>query len=534
MRTTTGVVFRLGIAAVALLVGACAPQASEPARSLPETRAPAAPSTTTSRPPATPAATVTSTTSSTVAAPETTRRPTVCIAMVGDIMLGRGLSRIVRDDPQGIFEDVRFVLSDADIAGANMESPLTNRPHIALNPYALEARPETAGLLAAAGFDVLTVANNHAGDAGRASVIDSVEAIDDAGMRAVGGGANLSEAVRPVIVEVRGLRVGFLAFDATRAGTPAREDRAGIAPWDDEMARIAVTKLRPSVDLLVVAVHGGVEYRMRTDPYMAALAEKLGGWGADVVWGSGPHVVQPVFVIDGARPTVVATSLGNFLFDQGDSATKVGAILEVLADADGIVAYRVATVQHRDRRVHFDRWDDPGGDAVMLGTEWWSLVRGFEPAVPDEPKDLEQFRWGEVIDATRGDVDGDGRDEIVVAFRRPYQENPVSALFPERPWSDVLGRSAHLGVFRASDLEPEWIAGTLFRSVRQVVACDGSLAVGYGFDEMDGVVASGAWRWRGFGFLIAPTLDRDAVPGCADVDGDGRTDPILLRRPGTP
>ncbi|HDK45578.1 MAG TPA: hypothetical protein ENG94_04785, partial [Actinobacteria bacterium] len=246
MRTTTGVVFPLAIAVAVLLIGACAPQASEQARSLPETLAPTAPTvppTTTSRLPAAPAVTVTSTTSSTIATPETTRRPTVRIAMVGDVMLGRGLSRIVRNDPQGIFEDVRFVLSDVDVAGANMESPLTNRPHIALNPYALEARPESAGLLAAAGFDVLTVANNHAGDAGRASVIDSIEAIDDAGMRAVGGGANLSDAVRPAIVEVRGLRVGFLAFDATRAGTPAREDRAGIAPWDDELVRTAVTEL---------------------------------------------------------------------------------------------------------------------------------------------------------------------------------------------------------------------------------------------------------------------------------------------------
>ncbi|NIA24213.1 MAG: hypothetical protein GWP04_01445 [Gammaproteobacteria bacterium] len=534
MRTTTGVVFPLGIAAAVLLVGACAPEASEPVRSSPETRAPTASTTTTSTPPAMTAVTVTSTTSTTITTPETTRRPTIRIAMVGDVMLGRGLSRIVRNDPQSIFEDVRFVLSDVDIAGANMESPLTNRPHIALNPYALEARPETAGLLAAAGFDVLSVANNHAGDAGRASVIDSVEAINDAGMQAVGGGVNLSEAVRPVIVEVRGLRVGFLAFDATRAGTPASENRAGIAPWDDETVRAAVTGLRPWVDLLVVAVHGGVEYRTWTDPHMAALAEELSGWGVDVVWGSGPHVVQPVFLIDGARPTVVATSLGNFLFDQGDSATKVGAILEVLADADGVVAYRVATVQHRDRRVHFDQWDDPDGDAAMLGTEWWSLGRGFEPLEPDEPGDLERFRWGDVVDATRGDVDGDGRDEIVVAFRRPYQENPVNALFPDRPWADVLGRSAHIGVFRASDLEPEWIAGTLFRPVRRVVACDGSLAVGYGSDETDGVVASGAWRWRGFSFLIAPTLDRDAALGCADIDGDGRTDPILFSRPGTP
>jgi poly-gamma-glutamate capsule biosynthesis protein CapA/YwtB (metallophosphatase superfamily) len=473
-----------------------------------------------------PSTTAVQSSTTTASRPVVPPRPTVRIAVVGDIMLGRGMQAIVAHDPEGLFEDVRRMLSDVDVAGANMESPLTNRPHIAANPWALEADPAVVELVASAGFDVLTVANNHAGDAGRASVVDSVEAIEATGMEPVGGGATSREASEPAIREVDGLRVGFLAYDATGAGTMATEDRPGIARWNDAEVESAVTTLRSVVDVLVVAIHGGVEYRTWTDPYMATLAEKLHDWGADVMWGSGPHVVQPVYTIDGDRPTVVATSLGNFVFDQGDPETEIGAVLEVLADADGAVAYRVATIDHHDKRVHFDWWNAPDGDATMIGMDLWSLARQFNSMIPGVSLDLEgTFRWGEVVDASQGDVDLDGHDEVVAAFLRPYQENPVNALFPDRPWADARGRSAHLGVFGTPGLRPEWIAGTLFRPVQRVVVCDGSLAVGYVLE--DGSPASGAWRWRGFGFAVTPILNHDAIRGCADVDGDGRTDPIL-------
>jgi poly-gamma-glutamate synthesis protein (capsule biosynthesis protein) len=456
-----------------------------------------------------------------VAAP----RPTVRIVLAGDVMLGRGLRRIVANDPDGVFEDIRFMLSNADITGANMESPLTNRPHIATNPYALEAPPETAAILASAGFDLLSIANNHAGDAGRASVMDTVEAIEVAGMQEIGGGVNSESAARPVVLDQEGLRIGFLSYDATGAGTTATETRPGITRWNEERAHLAVIALRSEVDVLIVAVHGGVEYRTWTDPYMASIAQKLHVWGVDVMWGTGPHVVQPVYVIDGDRPTVVATSLGNLIFDQGDSDTKIGAVLEVLADAGGAAAYRVAMVDHHDRRVHFDEWEVPTGNAAMVGEEWWSLARSFQLVGTDDVGDIDGFRYGEVVDASRGDVDSDGRDEIVVAFSRPFQENPVNLLFPNQPWMDATGQSAHLGVFQSNDLRPEWIAGTLFRPVKRVVACDGSLAVEYVAD--DGTPASGGWRWRGFGFTVTSMLDRDATLGCADIDGDGATDPVL-------
>jgi hypothetical protein len=75
-----------------------------------------------------------------------------------------------------------------------------------------------------------------------------------------------------------------------------------------------------------------------------------------------------------------------------------------------------------------------------------------------------------------------------------------------------------------------WAAGTLQRPVAQVAVCDGSLALG--FDALDdpAVVATGAWTWWSFGFAIAPELVGPGTPACADVDADGKLDPIIIDR----
>ncbi len=481
------------------------------------------------------ATTTIATTTTTTTLAHVAQGPIVSIALVGDVMLGRGLTSVVRNEPTGLFEDVRHVLSDADIAAANLESPLTLRPHIATNPFALEADPAAAASLAIAGFDVVGIANNHSGDAGRLSILDTIEAVQGAGLAAVGGGETTAGAFAVHIVERNGLSVGFLAFDATQAGTSATPEHPGIASWDEQRVRSAVASAREQVDVLVVGVHGGVEYYRETDPGMAVLAERLAGWGVDVVWGHGPHVVQPVLDMPGVenRTTVVATSLGNFLFDQSAAGTREGAILEVLADRQGVFAYRVGSAEHHDRRVHFESWALPEHDAVLLGLEWWNLTR-FATVEPAQSADfaLDGFTGGDIVAAALGDVTGDGRDDVVTSHRHPYRENEVNSQYPDRQWADDAGRSAHLGVYRPEDLREVWVAGTLFRPVARLAACDGSLALA--FDSLDDptIVATGGWVWQRFGFTVPAELPGAGTPGCIDVDGDGKLDPVILDRVG--
>jgi hypothetical protein len=261
------------------------------------------------------------------------------------------------------------------------------------------------------------------------------------------------------------------------------------------------------------------------------LGRLLASWGVDVVWGQGPHVVQPIRVIDpdgDGRPTVVATSLGNLLFDQHIPGTRQGAIVEVLAGADGVRVFRTGLAEHTDGPVRFLGWQPPGARAVALDGAWWTLAAPVTPVAREHATALAGFE-GYVVDAAVGDPDGDGRRDLVVAFRRPFSPTAVGALV-RRPLADRQGRSAHLGLYRPRDLRPRWVAGTLLRPVAALAPCDGALAVAYSTLDDPTIAGAGAWRWGGFGFIPLPDLPGAGVPACADVNGDGRLDPLVLER----
>ena len=307
------------------------------------------------------------------------------LLFAGDVMLGRGVAKAAAADPAGLLAGIRFEVASADLAVANLESPLTSRSHDpAFGPNALEAPPASARLLAAAGFDAMGIANNHAGDAGPRTVTDTVRALSRAGIAAVGA----RPSAAPRVIVVRGLRVALLAFDATGQGPP------GVARWNEARARKAVTRARSSADVVAVGIHGGAEYVPTTDPYLMRIGRLLASWGADVVWGHGPHVVQPVHVLDpdrDGRPTVVATSLGNLLFDQHAPGTRRGAIVEVLAGPDGVRAFRIGSAEHVAGPPRFEGWRPPRAKAVALGGAWWNLARLPTPAAGERPHTLAGF-----------------------------------------------------------------------------------------------------------------------------------------------
>ena len=368
--------------------------------------------------------------------------PVIRLVLVGDVMLGRDVADIVAIDPGSIFEQLRPVLVDADLAFANLESPLTTRPH-ATAGYALEADPRVAPLLAATGFDVVDLANNHATDAGPATVLDTLAATDAAGLRSVGAGADEAAASAPLVLDVDGVRVGILAFDMTGGGTAATAGSPGVNTWNRAAAEQAVTELRADVDLLVVGLHGGVEYLPSPDPVLLRAVEDLAGWGADVVWGHGAHVAYPATVDVGSRPAVLAPGLGNAVFDQQLPGTDEGAVLEVMADADGVLAARTGTVSIRAGRATFTGWHDPTGDAVALHGEWWTPARPVTdaPAGDCDAFDLDVVTAGlregsMTVAASCGAVTDAGATEMAIAYRRPFTHEAPAGRLPGPP----LGR----------------------------------------------------------------------------------------------
>jgi len=463
------------------------------------------------------------------------------ILLAGDVMLGRGVARRTAADPDAAVTGVRDVVRAADLAAANLESPLTTRAHSpTAGPYALEAPPSRGAVLADAGFDVLQVATNHAGDAGPHTVPDTLAALDAAHLVAAGGGQDAADAFTARVLTVHGVRIAWLAIDATGAGPHAGATSPGVAWWDADRLHAAVVQARRRADVVIVGMHGGTEYLTDADPAQTARATQLARWGVDVVWGHHPHVVQPVTTIDpdrDGRPTVVATSLGNLVFDQRDPATTRGLLLELVVGRDGVRAMRRGATTIAEGRASFARWldPDPGADAVLLQGSWWQLTRTprevtHRPDAATRAALATSLRPGVLIDAALGDVTGDGSPDLVAAFRRPYRSTEVNTTLPRSRLVDVQGRSAHVGVYRPADLSQVWVAGTVLEPVAVLAACDGRLAVGLtGLDDAapQGVAV---WQWGGFGFVTPAELTGAGRPACADIDADGSLDPLAVER----
>jgi hypothetical protein len=349
-------------------------------------------------------------------------------------------------------------------------------------------------------------------------------------MLPVGAGPNASAAAAPVHVTVEGTRIALFAFDATGAGLVA-DDSAGVVPWDPRDVEGAVREAAGSVDLVVVSVHGGIEYLPEPDPRMLRIADLLVSWGADVVWGHGPHVPQPVATAgDGTRTAIVATSLGNFLFDQRGPATGGGLVLQVLADRHGVIAHRTGTTSHHDLRVHFTGWELPAGDAALLDGSWWSLHR--PPTTVSRPigQHPDPFPWGEVLAAATGPLTA-GETELVVSYRARAGPHPVRDALPGVEWTDRDGYTMHLGVFLPDDLTPVWQAGMVPAPIAGIAVCDGSLSLAYRTLDSPQVWSTGAAVWRPAGLTATEFLPGSGTPACGDADRDGRSDPLVLDRP---
>src|SRR5581483_8067038 len=183
-----------------------------------------------------------------------------------------------------------------------------------------------------AGFDVLTLANNHTVDYGRDALLDTVRAVHAAGMQTIGAGANDALARRPAIVEAGGLRVAFLGYsDVNPLGFPATAAEPGTAAADPAAIAADVHAALRRADVAVCFFHWGAELHPLPDSRQKELALACLRAGASLVLGAHPHVFGPI--VRPTRHTLVAWTLGNFVFPSGGATSRTG-ILRVRLGAD--------------------------------------------------------------------------------------------------------------------------------------------------------------------------------------------------------
>jgi poly-gamma-glutamate capsule biosynthesis protein CapA/YwtB (metallophosphatase superfamily) len=241
------------------------------------------------------------------------------LAFLGDTLLG-GTGQVVVDRYGYDYPlaRIRHLWRDVDLVVANHEGPLTRRTEPVAKEdtgrkrYWYRADPESAHALATAGVRLVSLANNHVSDFGPGGVVETMAALDAAGIAHCGAGRDAAEARQPVVLDVAGLRIGFLSLLQEyrmylAEGLYAGADHPGAALLDPREVTGQLAELRARVDLCVVLVHWGRNYRRRTRT-QRELAAVLRVAGADLVVGHHPHVVQQVEWRDG---TPVLYSLGN-------------------------------------------------------------------------------------------------------------------------------------------------------------------------------------------------------------------------------
>ncbi len=270
----------------------------------------------------------------------------VSIAFVGDIMLGRTLAgRIERGEGGTIFASVEPVLQVADLAVGNLECALGEGGVKAAKAYTFLAPPKAVALLRGAGFDLLSLANNHSLDFGPDVFRQTGELLGENGIRFVGGGANAAQAHAPVRFEIGGLRVAFLAYVDVASEYLSKFDTRswsagpatpGIAWADDEEIKQDLQALKGNTDVVVVLFHYGMESVVSPSHRQIQLSRLAVDYGADVIVGTHPHVVQGV---EEYQDGLIFYSLGNFVFDGFDGSANKSAILWITISEKKEIAY---------------------------------------------------------------------------------------------------------------------------------------------------------------------------------------------------
>jgi poly-gamma-glutamate capsule biosynthesis protein CapA/YwtB (metallophosphatase superfamily) len=292
-----------------------------------------------------------------------TRRSDLRLFAVGDLQL------MTRDPPADLFEQVAPALSAADITFGNCEWPYAEE---AGDTHPVEAHinddfdggdlfapgaPESIRMMGAAGFNVMSVANNHTMHGGYRAFLRTISLLREAGIAPVGGGANIVEAREPAIIERNGHRIGFLActsgfLPGAHAGrrTPGivplrRHSYAENASWQnwgiepdvrtlvnrDDLAALveSVTALKAETDIVVMSCHWGIlEHPSAIAQYQREAAYALIDAGVDLILSQGPLPIKGFEVYKGKA---ILYCMGKFAmispWSRGETPSGISAPL---------------------------------------------------------------------------------------------------------------------------------------------------------------------------------------------------------------
>lgn len=266
-------------------------------------------------------------------------------------MLSRGVADMIRrrHDPDFPFARVQAFLRRGDIVFGNLECAMTPGRRILPHEMVFRANPDLAPVLRRAGFNILSLANNHSPNFGPRGLLNTMRALRQAGIRWAGAGPDAAAAAAPASLTIGGQRFVFLAYnspDVVPAFYAAGPQHAGTNFMNIPRMQAAVRAAKRQGGFVIVSMHAGVEYHARANRAQVDFAHAAIDAGADLVIGHHPHVIENAERYHGKY---IFYSLGNFIFDQMWSrATRLGLVVEAWVREGQVTRLRLRAVWIRD------------------------------------------------------------------------------------------------------------------------------------------------------------------------------------------
>ncbi|MCR2806523.1 CapA family protein [Paenibacillus soyae] len=262
----------------------------------------------------------------------------VSLSFVGDMLPGEYIADIMAQNGYDFpYQKALLYLSEPDLMVGNLELPITTRgTPVEGTPYVYKGSPETLPAMRDAGFDVMSLANNHALDQGLEGMRDTMKHLTDAGIGFMGVGENDKEAFAPLIRETKGVKVAFIGVSEVIpfAGMKADSNVPGIAEtYETTRAVASIKSATDEADIVVVMVHWGEDGKDTPENYQKNMARAYIDAGADLVIGSHPHVLQG---FERYKGKWIAYSLGNFVYASNPSgAHGETGVLDAVCGPEG-------------------------------------------------------------------------------------------------------------------------------------------------------------------------------------------------------
>ena len=278
--------------------------------------------------------------------PTPSAAPEFSVTAGGDVISGFGVSGVVASLGSGLFKSIAPTFEKSDFGFVNLESPLTTGGDAqGWKDVVIKGNPDLAPAMAASGINVVTHANNHAGDMGDSGLLDSIRYCEKNDIAVVGAGKDLDEAMSGTILKTEdGVKVAFLGFtDVLPVGYPATSSSPGVAPGraDINAVKSAVKAAAKKADFVIVGWHWNFEYKRAPTALEVSQGHAIIDAGADIIFAHHPHLLDGV---EEYNDGLIFYSLGNLVFSGFSGETAETILVRAKVSKDGIDAQLVPVV----------------------------------------------------------------------------------------------------------------------------------------------------------------------------------------------